>query len=493
LVTAALEITERKMMALKMTTEIPESITTPDSVETSIGTLEFADGVPSDATVETVYDYIDRSRAVNVFLNNLGAASIHGLGRGNVELGADTSHKIPITEQLLDSKSLFLTANTSTLYAIPFLDLKAHGPTVIEIPSGMLAALNDAWFRYVGDFGPAGQDKGTGGKYVILPPDHRGDLPDGYFVLQSPTYCNWVFLRGNISDGLKKAVGHIKSGLRIYPLASADEPPTTEFIDNSGTHYNTIAGNDMSFYDDLNEVVQHEPIEAIDPETRGLIASIGIVKGQAFAPDERMKKILADAVAIGNATARAILWSPRQKGAKLYPDSDSAWNIAFTDRNVFFEADGARNLDARAMFLYSYTAVTPAMAKPREGQGSDYGIAYRDSEQRPLEGARTYNLHLPPDVPVASFWAVTVYDAQTRSMLQTDQQFPTLGSQSDGFVQNSDGTYDLYFGPEAPEGKDANWLQTIPGKSWFCILRMYGPLKPWLDQTWRPGEIERQD
>lgn len=220
------------------------------------------------------------------------------------------------------------------------------------------------------------------------------------------------------------------------------------------------------------------------------MAAIGIVKGQPFAPDDRMKKVLADAIAIGNATARAIVWSPREAGAKLYPDGDSSWNIAFTNRDVFFEVDGARNLDARAMFFYSYTAVTPAMAKPHEGQGSDYGIAYRDANKQPLEGSKSYSLHLPKDIPVKSFWAVTVYDAQTRSMLQTDQQFPTLGSQTDGFVENSDGSCDVYFGPEPPEGKDANWLQTIRGKSWFVILRMYSPLKPWLDKSWRPGEIE---
>jgi hypothetical protein len=477
---------------MKMTTDIPAGIATPDAVETSVGTLTFTDGVPTDATVETVYDYIDRSRAVNVFLNCLPAGSLYGLRRGHEQLGADASNKIAIFEQLLDSKSLFLTANSSTMYAFPFLDLKTDGPTVIELPSGMLGALNDAWFRYVGDFGAAGQDQGAGGKYLILPPGYTGETPSGYFVLQSPTYRNWVFLRGNTSKGVESAADNITSTLRVYPLASADAPPTTQFINASGKAFNTISGNDASFFHDLNAVVQEEPIAAIDAETRGLMAAIGIVKGQPFAPDERMKQILADAAAIGNATARAIVWSPRQKGAKLYPDSDSAWNLAFTNRDVFFEVDGARNLDARTMFYYAYTAVTPAMAKPHEGQGSDYAIAFRDSQEQALEGSKTYKLHLPPDVPVADFWAVTVYDAQTRSMIQTDQQFPTRGSQSEGFAESSDGSFDLYFGPQSPAGKENNWLQTLPGKSWFCILRMYGPLNPWLDQTWRPSEIEAQ-
>jgi hypothetical protein len=166
--------------------------------------------------------------------------------------------------------------------------------------------------------------------------------------------------------------------------------------------------------------------------------------------------------------------------------------MAFTGRNVFFNgADGmTMNSDARVMFYYPYTAVTPAMSKPKEGKGSDYGIAYLDSKKKVFDGSKTYKLHLPPNVPVKSFWAVTIYDPQTRSMLQTSQPFPTVGSQDKGFVKNKDGSYDIFFGPKAPKSKEKNWLETIPGKSWFTILRMYGPLKPWINKTWRPGEIE---
>jgi hypothetical protein len=159
-------------------------------------------------------------------------------------------------------------------------------------------------------------------------------------------------------------------------------------------------------------------------------------------------------------------------------------------KDPFFEVDGARNLDARTMFFYPYTGVSPAMAVTTPGKGSDYGIAYLDSRKKPLDGANTYKLHLPPNVPVNNFWAVTMYDTQTRSQLQTSNPYPTLGSQSKGFKKNADGSYDVYFGPKPPTGKESNWLETLPGKSWFTILRMYGPLEPWINKTWRPGEIE---
>jgi len=234
----------------------------------------------------------------------------------------------------------------------------------------------------------------------------------------------------------------------------------------------------------------------LDPVTRGLFASIGIQKGKKFNPDERMKKILADGVAIANAAARSIVWYPRYdmnlKGVRVYPDTNSSWMMGYPGRNVFFNGkDGqTMNTDARVSFHYPYTGVTPAMAAPRLGTGSDYGIAYVDSQKQVLDGAKTYKLHLHPNPPVGNFWAITVYDPQTRSMLQNSQKFPSVDSNSKGLKNNDDGSLDIYFGPKAPKGYENNWVETIPGKSWFVILRMYSPLKPWIDQTWRPGEIE---
>jgi len=299
-----------------------------------------------------------------------------------------------------------------------------------------------------------------------------------------------MFLRGSIAHGLAPAVQNIKSKLRVYPLAKADSPPETEFVNLSGRSYSTIVSRDIGFFEGLHQLVQEEPIEAIGPEMRGQLAAIGIVKGQPFNPDARMKKLLNEAAVIGNATARAITYQPRIDGVNIYPDTNSSWTMAYASRNTSFEADGTMNLDARVLFYFNATGVTPAMATTHPGAGSDYALAYLDANKKAFDGSQTYKLHLPPDVPVNDFWAVTVYDTQTRSLLQTNQPFPTVGSQSKGFQKNADGSYDVYFAPKAPVGKESNWLQTIAGKSWFTILRMYGPLQPWIDKTWRPGEVE---
>lgn len=467
-----------------------KAISIPDKVDTAVGTLEFFDGMPIGNTVQTVYDNLDRMRATDVFLDNLGAVSINSILDGLARAGADAPNKIAVFEQLASSAALVVTANTSTLYAYSGTDLAKDGPTVIEVPRGMLGFLDDSWQRFVGNIGVTGPDKGKGGKYLVLPPGYDGDVPDGYFLLKPSTNRNFLFLRGSIEGGLKPAVENITSGLKIYPLKDAGSPAPTEYVNVSGKSFNTVFPNDLKYFEILDAIIQREPTDAIGAEVRGEIASIGIVKGKKFEPDERMKNLLTEAGTLGNATARVITAYPRIDGVQIYPDTDSSWIMGFADKNTSFQADGAMNLSARVLFYFNAGGVTPSMAVTKAGAGSDYAMASLDADKKPLDGAKTYRLHLPPNVPVHDFWAVTVYDTQTRSQLQTSQKFPTVGSQTEGMQQNADGSYDVYFGPEAPEGKKGNWLQTVSGKSWFPLLRMYGPLEPWINKTWRPSEIE---
>jgi hypothetical protein len=470
--------------------EVLDSISTPNEVKTSIGTLKFLDGAPYPETAQKVYDYLDTARAADAFLKGIPGASLLGLIEGAHSIGAVEAHEVMLFDKLMDTKSLFLTGNSSTVYCIPDLDLKRDGPTVVEVPDGLLGAANDAWFRFIHNFA-------VGGKYLYLPPGYDGPVPDGFAVYRPKTYRVWCFLRSSVKEGaLDKAVSLCTDNVRVYPLAKFANPPKTKFVSASGKAFNTIHANNSKFYYHLDKTIQYEPLEMLDAETRGLFASIGIQKGKKFDPDERMKKLLADGVAIANAAARSIVWYPRynknMKGVRVYPDTNSSWLMGYTGRNVFFNGEDGMtmNTDARVMFHYPYTAVTPVMAAPRLGKGSDYAIAYLDSRRQPFDGAKTYKLDLPANPPVANFWAVTVYDTQTRSMLQSGQRYPTVGSNTKGLRTNRDGSYTIYFGPKAPKGYENNWIETIPGKSWFVVLRMYSPLKPWIEQTWRPGDIE---
>jgi hypothetical protein len=482
-------ITQKPVM--KMTTPIPENVTTPDQVETPIGTLEFFDGVPIGDTTEMVYDYVDRARAVEVFINMTPAVSMYHIRQGQRDIGHTKCNQIVIAEDMGDSKPLVLTWNNTSLYTWGFLDLKKDGPTVIELPPDVLGILDDMYFRYITDMGAAGPDRGKGGKYLILPPGYDGDIPDGYYVFRSRTYCVWNFMRGYVRDSVKAAAKNIKQNLKVYPLARKNNPPKMEFTNMSGlAGYNTVMPNDFSFYKSLNALIQEEPLDFINPEVRGQIASIGIVKGKPFNPDRRMRKLLSEAVAIGNAYARANTVFPRDPGHRYYPDTGSEWVMAFADNDTYFLKEGARRFDSRLWMHYNAVCVTPAMALTKPGAGSQYAIAGLDSKHRPLHGSRTYKLHLPPNFPVKDNWSVTIYDTQTRSMLQTDQKFAGINSLSGKVKKNGDGSIDVIFAPKAPKGMENNWVQTVPGKSWFIILRAYGPLAPWIDKTWRPGELE---
>jgi hypothetical protein len=291
------------------------------------------------------------------------------------------------------------------------------------------------------------------------------------------------------------------------PLAPLSKPGTLQFVEGTGLPMNTIPPNDFSYYEMLDALVQEQPAEALEPEIGGQFAAIGIVKGKKFAPDERMRKILTDAIAIANGAARTVSFTPRESEGFGYYSSTSKWlNPLFVGGYNFMQPPpevtkegvkpypytGAHTLDARAAFFYVATGVTPAMVMRLPNIGSQYLFGIFDSDGEPFDGGKTYKVTLPPNIPAAKFWSFTLYDNQTRSMLQTDAQFPSIGSQSKGVVANVDGSHDIWFGPTAPDGRASNWVQTVPGKGWNVIFRLYGPGEAWFDKSWRPGEIELQ-
>jgi len=473
----------------KYSADVPSSITTPDTVQTRIGTLKFFDGLPDAETVQKAYDQVDFARGIEAFLSGIPAASVHAMCTGFERVGIRKNQGVGITGELMDARSLFLTPNSTTVYNFFCFDVK-DGPVVVEIPSEVLGPVDDAYFRFITDVGFTGPDRGKGGKYLFVPPGYAGALPtDGYFTVRTPTFMNLVFFRAFVRNGdVPAAVKHVKDSARVYPLSAAANPPPTTFVDISGKQFNTVHSNDFKFYDEINEVIQYEPGDAFDPEIVGLFGAIGIKKGQPFAPDARMKAILTDAVAVGNAAARAIVFATRDPRVKFFPDRQ--WGNGFIGGNYAFLDNGERMLDARTLFHYAATGITPAMAAAKPGSGSAYAFTSRDANGQFFDGSKTYKVTLPAPIPVGEFWSFTVYDAQTRSMLETDQKPAGIDSNQKSMKANADGSYTVYFGPKAPAGQENNWVQTWPGKSWQVILRLYSPLQPWFDKTWKPGDIE---
>jgi len=427
----------------KYETPMPPGVVSPDTVETSFGTLRFFGGVPDEASTAKIYDNLDLQRAVQAYLLALPVVNQVGNRAGILQIGpANTT--VPIWDQMVDSRTVELTANDNTPYTWFWVD-PSNGPLVIEAPPKVLGLVDDIWYHWAGDIGITGPDKGAGGKYPLLPPGYKGAAPDGYFVMRPGSFSVWAGWRSFVINGdPKPGVDIVKKITKIYPLSQAANPPPLNYVNMSGKPLSMVAPADYRFWDLLNQVVQEEPTDTVGPTTLGFWASIGIVKGKPFAPDERMKKILTEAAAVGDATGRALAYRMRQKAAYYF--DNRSWKHAFIGGYKFEEQPGVANLDASAMFFFAATGVTPAM-----------------------------------DTQI-----------ETRSMVQTDQQYPSVSSQTKGLLVNADGSIDIYFGPKAPAGEANNWVQTIPGKAWFTLLRLYGPLEPWFNQTWRPDDIVLQ-
>jgi hypothetical protein len=507
---------------------IPPTLITPDKVETHIGKLEFKDGAPSVETAEKISDTLDFTRGLDAFLNSYGGASAYAIRQGLLSIGAE-DNTVTIYPELMDAKSLFLTANADTIYYFSFVDL-TKGPMVLEQPPKGLGTINDMWFSWIIDIGFPGPDRGEGGRYLLLPPGYDGPVPEGgFYVARSKTtrviYAARAFLTDNDP---KPTVELIKKSIKIYPytpgglgtsiatalegkvrLEATPPVPATKFVEASGKSFNTIPPSDYSFFEMINANVQQEPADSYNPELAGQLAAIGIVKGKPFNPDARMRKILTDAAAVGNAAGRVLNWrfSVSHPDWAYYPDSmwgNMLWQGGanfetpppmFTKEGFFkpLPPTGARTLDSKTAFYYGYTLDSPGMIMRIPRVGSQYLMGFLDADKKEFDGGKTYKVTLPPNIPAAAFWSFTLYDNQTRSMLDTPQRYPRAGNQSypsPAAEPEADGSTAVYFGPTQPAGvKRGNWIQTVPGKGWFTLLRLYSPLEPFFTKEWRPSEI----
>ena len=400
-------------------------------------------------------------------------------------------NQIVYWSKLSDWKNQLLTPNTDVIYLLPFFDTK-DGPIVFEVPPAEGGIINgtlmDAWQTPLEDVGPAGVDKGKGGKYLVVPPGYKEKPPEGYIVLRSSTYKGYGLVRSILASGsdadIAKAVEYAKR-LKLYPLSQAANPPATVFNDAMGKLYDANIQYDSRYFDSLNRMVQSEPWLERDRGYINILKSLGIEKGKAYNPDADQRKRLDAAAAKGHAwldnrfeATFTPPWHPSARWAFLTSlEFTKAVQSDYSDPNVY-------PIDDRGA-LYTFIFFAPK----RLVEGQFYLMTHQDKNGKPFEGDRTYKLVVPPNVPIRQYWSATVYDRETHGLVR-NLSHAARSSQTPGLQKNKDGSVDVYFGPKAPESKEANWVPTDPKRKFEVLFRFYGTEKALFDKTWLLPDVE---
>jgi hypothetical protein len=472
----------------------------------------FVENRPTAETALTLREELLYQRATQAYLWALPLINTLGMKFGSEKVFGAGYNVLPIWKKRLDARTLVTTPNSDVIYAMSYVDLGEDGPLVFEAPPNLQGILLDFWQRpiaveggkFFGDVGLPGPDGGKGGKFLILPPGYAGEVPEGYYVYRSATNNVFVFLRAFYKDpnDLTPAVSLIEQS-RIYPLNGEDKARPMVFPDASGVPANMLPVRDGSVFDQLKQLVDSEGSHLASADGLGMLASIGIIKGQPFRPDDRTRLILDRAANTAYKMSRVIGFEETlgNRSLRIYPDR--RWVNPMADATpdnlsgVFDfgwtrKQGGYLDLDASIWFFTNYYSVSPGMLSQTPGVGAKYMIGFTDSAGAALSGSGNYRINLPANIPAANFWSVTVYESENGSGLANGRPFPSLGSR-DKPAMNADGSTDVFLGPQAPVGESSNWLATVPGKGYFVVLRLYGPTESAITKSWKPGDIERLD
>ena len=449
--------------------------------------IQMEAGHPAVATIPELYDELDFQRAVQAYVWATPFVALSAMFESQDRDFGATLTRQGIFEQSVTPDYTVFTGNNTTIYSLGQLDLRKHGPIVLEAPAGALGGIDNHWQYPLSDIGPFGPDKGKGGKFLILPPGHKGAVPEGYFAVQSDTFQNFYLLRGVPKNGdIQGAVDMLRTA-RLYPLSEAANPPKMEWFNASGKPANATFPTDYRYFEVLAKHLTAEPARLRDMAMLGMLAPLGIVHGKPFKPDDRVRGILERAAKVGNALSRTIAYNSRNPN-RIYAEG-SKWEWVFLTKSATFETDTYLDVDASVTYSHQAMFTAEGMVQKVVGAGSQYLAAYKDGDGNWLDGGQSYSLHVDPDVPVEDFWSVMVYDAETRSMIVNGQ---VPGRDSNAKLKtNSDGSVDLYFGPKAPEGFENNWVKTIPGQGFFLYFRAYGPKKEFFDLSWTLDDLKK--
>lgn len=451
-------------------------------------TYEFSNNFPTADAAARAREDADLQRAILAYRFWYPTVSAEAIFQANRDLGFVANESMPLFSA--GPRHQVLTANSDTPYGGGEFDLSG-GPLVIEMPPGAFLGLaNDHHQRWIADMGIPGPDKGKGGKHLILPPDFEGTPPKGYFVSQADTNRILVAVRAIPAEGDLDAAFELMQKIRIYPLSTAAAPALVKY---TNTTDRDMGGpllkweDNIAYWEKLHKVLNEEPVVDEYGPMYGLLMDLGIGKGQSFAPDARMKAILERAAREGKAQMLVSAFASQRPDRLAWPDRQWEW-IGLVPGEAMFRTANGYDLDARDRWFVQAIVTSPAMFRRTTDTGSLYWLAARDSSGAFLDGGKNYTLSVPLPVPARLFWSVTVYDAATRTEVQTDQAKAALRSlfELKGAAGDS---VDLHFGPTAPAGKEGQWIKTTAGRGWFAYFRIYGPDGPAFDGTWRPGDI----
>jgi hypothetical protein len=430
-------------------------------------------------------------RAIEAVIWGMPAVNFELMFQAMVQSKGDWNQLV-FWSRLPDWKIQTLTPNPDSIYLKPFFNTKVAGPMVLEIPpadeGSITGTVMDVWQSALEDVGPAGVDKGQGGKYLILPPGYEDAVPSGYIPLPSDTYAGYALLRSIPKSGsdadVARAVAYGKR-VKLYPLSQAAEPPATTFIDVVDVVYDATIPYDLRFFESLDRIVQAEPWLERDKAMIDPLKSIGIEKGKPFDPDPSTREVLEDAAREAHAWLVAryeTSFSPYYEGGHwALPGSREL----LEGQATFFAKPDVYPVDVRGV-TFSYAYFTPK----HMGTGSSYLLTIAGEDGRFLDGRAAYRLTVPANAPVQQYWSATVYDRATHAPIR-NARWPSRSSQTPGLQKNADGSVDLYFGPSAPAGKESNWVPTSADGGFEVLFRFYGPEKPLFDKTWRLPDIER--
>jgi len=389
-------------------------------------------------------------------------------------------------------KNQTLTPNADALYIFPFMNTKDTGPVVLEIPpadtGSIVGTIMDCWQLALEDVGPAGVDKGKGGKYLILPPGYKKTVPAGYIVLQSPTYESFALLRSipksNSDADLANAVTYLKR-IKLYPLSETAKSPQTVFKDSYGTLFNAAIPYNMQFFKSLDRIVQTQPWMERDKALINTLASIGIQKGKPFNPDAKTQSMMLSAV------KQAHEWATNYYETQFEPFfKTSRWFVPSNPELIKDVGEGFSNPDSYPIDVRGSLFTTVFSTIKHLGAGQFYLFVTRDKNGQPLDGNKNYQLHVPANVPARQYWSVTLYDFATHTLIR-DVSHASRSSLKADLKKNEDGSVDIYFGPKPPAGKEPNWVPTKQDGRFEAIFRLYAPDKSFFEKkTWMLPDIE---